>query len=366
MNKKILSSVFLLFAAMFAVGQTATINGNINNSTYNKVVVHKFDGQGIAPIDSTNVTNGKFTLNLKIDQGEILALSFQPVATQGVNNWVTIFPKEKITLGYDVINGVPVLMETKGSKEMTYIKAFSDMERSSSEKLALYGSQYEAAPDIDKQRIEMLFNQEMLVLKKNLHSLITENKEQLSSVLLITYFNQEIQNYLDLYNDVVKSLSEKHPKNGLVKQLKQQIESLLLPGSPAPDIVLNDPSGKERKLSSLRGKIVLIDFWASWCRPCRIENPNVVRLYNEYKNKGFDIFSVSLDNNKAAWENAIKADNLIWENHVSDLKGWASEGGKLYRVQSIPYTVLIDKEGKVIAINLRGTALEQKVAELLD
>jgi thiol-disulfide isomerase/thioredoxin len=134
----------------------------------------------------------------------------------------------------------------------------------------------------------------------------------------------------------------------------------------APEIEMADPKGKIRKLSDLRGKYVLIDFWASWCGPCRMENPNVVRLYNQYKNKNFDIFSVSLDDNKGKWEQAIVSDNLSWENHVSDLLKWQSPVVELYRFQGIPHTVLVDPKGKIVGQNLRGPALEQKLKELLD
>jgi thiol-disulfide isomerase/thioredoxin len=112
----------------------------------------------------------------------------------------------------------------------------------------------------------------------------------------------------------------------------------------APDIALKNPEGKVIKLSSLRGKIVLIDFWASWCGPCRKENPNVVAVYNKYKDKGFTVYSVSLDKDAEAWKRAIKADGLIWPNHVSDLLQWESPMPQLYGFQGIPYTVLIDKQ----------------------
>lgn len=134
----------------------------------------------------------------------------------------------------------------------------------------------------------------------------------------------------------------------------------------APEIEMKDPKGNVRRLSDLRGKYVLIDFWASWCGPCRMENPNVVRLYQQYKNKNFDIFSVSLDDNKQRWEQAIIADNLQWENHVSDLLKWQSPVVELYKFQGIPHTVLIDPKGKIVAQNLRGPSLEQKLKELLD
>ena len=115
-----------------------------------------------------------------------------------------------------------------------------------------------------------------------------------------------------------------------------------------------------------QGKVVMIDFWASWCSPCRQENPNVVRLYHKYKDKGFDIFSVSMDNTRDAWVAAIAKDGLVWPNHVSDLKGWTSSGGAAYGIYSIPATVLIDREGKVIARNLRGKDLELKLKEIFE
>ena len=132
----------------------------------------------------------------------------------------------------------------------------------------------------------------------------------------------------------------------------------------APDIQLEDPNGNVIALSSLKGQVVLLDFWASWCKPCRQENPNVVAAYEKYKNEGFTIYSVSLDEDKAAWEKAIKADNLSWVNHVSDLKGWQSSAAALYSVQSIPASFLIDANGAIIGQNLRGEALEQKLAEV--
>jgi thiol-disulfide isomerase/thioredoxin len=132
----------------------------------------------------------------------------------------------------------------------------------------------------------------------------------------------------------------------------------------APEIALPNPEGKEMTLSSLKGKYVLIDFWASWCGPCRVENPNVVRLYNKYKGDKFEIFSVSLDKDKDKWIKAIKADGLIWDYHVSDLLGWQTTMVEKYQFSGIPHTVLIDPDGKIIAEKLRGPSLERKLQEL--
>ncbi|MBW3545870.1 MAG: TlpA family protein disulfide reductase, partial [Bacteroidetes bacterium] len=134
-------------------------------------------------------------------------------------------------------------------------------------------------------------------------------------------------------------------------------------GQLAPDIVLPNPQGETKKLSELRGNIVMIDFWAAWCGPCRRENPNVVRLYNKYHDKGFEIYGVSLDRSKDDWIKAIEKDGLTW-TQVSDLSYFNSEAAQTYGITSIPATVLLDKEGKIIARNLRGQALEDKLEEI--
>jgi peroxiredoxin len=170
----------------------------------------------------------------------------------------------------------------------------------------------------------------------------------------------------DLLKSVYDTLTPAVKKSYFGTKLEELISSMSKTsiGVMAPDFTQNDPAGQPVSLSSLRGQYVLVDFWASWCAPCRQENPNVVNAYNAYKDKGFTIIGVSLDQDKAAWEKAILDDKLTW-THVSDLKYFENAVAKTYGIRSIPASFLLDKEGRIIAKDLRGDALAIKLAELI-
>ena len=211
-------------------------------------------------------------------------------------------------------------------------------------------------------------------------SLFTKNYDAKKEFLISYAFNNNsnvvsayvIYRYSYQFNintlDSITANFDKSIHNSIYyKKLSERVEILkrVDVGQTIVDFTLNDTTGNPVVLSSLKGKYFLMDFWASWCGPCRRENPNIVSVYNDYKNKGFDIIGISFDNNEAKWKQAIIDDSLSW-TQVSDLKGWKCEAGKLYGVRSIPHSILVDPDGVIIAKNLRGEELREKISELLD
>jgi len=218
----------------------------------------------------------------------------------------------------------------------------------------------------NKEEIENIQKQYEENLKEVNNKIKQKIREMGTSVAILQAIN-----FLDKDQDftfidsIARVIEKEMPDYQIKKEFISEVNNLrkLAIGSIAPEIELPNPQGDIVKLSSLRGAYVLIDFWAAWCGPCRKENPNVVNMYNKYREKGFEIFGVSLDRNREDWIKAIDNDGLIW-THVSDLKYFNSEAARIYNINAIPATYLIDRQGKIIGKNLRGKVLEEKLEEI--
>jgi peroxiredoxin len=265
----------------------------------------------------------------------------------------------------------PATYSVKGSKDAEVLRQLTKVMDGSKSQLESLGERYNAAGQAGKTDEMKVIEKEYFTIQKGnaakVKGLIRRNATLVVSGFAVGAFINPEEEFA--FADSVANVQRKaNPDSPFTKELSARLEPMraTAPGTQAPEINLPTPDGKTLALSSLRGKYVLIDFWASWCGPCRQENPNVVKAYNQFKDKGkgFTIYSVSLDQDKGKWEKAIAADGLTW-NHVSDLAGWQSVAGAAYGVKAIPQSFLLDPQGKIIAKNLRGEALAAKLAEVL-
>ncbi len=342
-----------------------SIEGKIINPQSQWVTLSVLGGGQMVTIDSSKVSdNNSFYISTNIKETNFYQLS------NGTEQYTILIlePNEQVKI---TINGEQMLQPTNinGSKQTQQLYSMlMEINKFDTEQKKLEAD-YQAiskSTDPDKEAktkaLIGLFQESNKKKESYIKNAINSNPS-LATLLFLEQL--PIEKNLDLYKKIDKALYPKYKNNDFVLSIHDKVESSnsLSIGSPAPEIALQSPEGDIIKLSSLKGKVVLIDFWASWCSPCRRDNPHNVKLYEKYKNKGFEIYAVSLDKTKSNWVKAIKDDNLSWV-HVSDLRYWQSKAAKTYGVKSIPFTVLLDKEGNVIATKLRGEALDRKLKEI--
>lgn len=375
--------VVSLVAGCTSGDNSFTVSGTLKNTKSKMVYVEETNtANGKSNVkDSARIDDsGKFSMKIKAEDEGIFNLRLKDDVAHFVtviNDASSIKIDADFTKRFDFYN-VSGSKASKGIQE--YLAKLNEMQREKFNYLVQIDSIKKAHGD--SILADDLNNKQREVSKRlKLYTKQTVEQSGNSSLalhILSTYYamandpNYRMNNFTDeellpILNEMLKKFPERADIAGIRNSVESRIPKSVWVGRQAPEISMPDTDGKTVSLSSFRGKYVLVDFWASWCGPCRMENPNVVDAYNQFKNKNFTILGVSLDRpgQKDRWLQAIKDDNLTW-THISDLKFWQSEVVPVYKIQSIPFNVLVDPNGNVIAENLRGSALGQKLEQVLN
>lgn len=352
------------------------VSGKITGAPGMTLFIEAPSDKGTIPVAEGQINDdGSFSIN-----GNIPGLGYYFLRLSDENNSlipITLIPGDHLTINTSVNSFVakPNAGGTSWSRTMnSYLREFDQFQQTQA-RLQL-NEENRSKEDVSKlflqakSKMESFSRKNMLKDPSNAYNII------LSMDLLpsVSFDDWDASN-LDALRKVTEAFEEKYagqPAAETFRNQYAQIENAYFEFASsvngtvqAPEIAFANPSGKIMKLSDLKGKVVLVDFWASWCGPCRAENPNVVKMYEKFKDKGFTIFSVSLDEDASKWKEAIEKDKLSWANHVSDLKGWKSSVVANFGIEGIPHTVLLNKEGKIIGKNLRGEKLEETLTKLL-
>lgn len=344
-----------------------TINGNLRQAQEGSYIYihHKWNNQDVT--DSAKIKGGQFSLNGKTPEANMYWITRSRYITEQPN--LIFFVDGGKTTIKGSLDSIQYASVAGGKTQQDYAEYNTMMMAFGTKQQAIVNAYNVAKSQGDATTMNAKYAEYQAMekeVKASLENFIKTHPKSAVSGYAI-YFNYQnanppIEELERLVSYLDKSIiNTKYGKLGQEKL--NQLRGTTI-GYPALNFSQTTPDGKTVNLSDFKGKYVLVDFWASWCGPCRGENPNVVSAYNKYKDKGFTVLGVSLDQNKDKWMQAIAADKLTW-THISDLKGWGNEAAKLYGISSIPQNLLLDKEGKIVAKNLRGPDLDAKLEEII-
>ena len=336
-----------------------SLNIEFKNSNNEEITIEKVKSDySIELIKSDFLDNDNYKIDLLFNEPTLFRLNIV-----GKNSIDFVLENNDVNISIDG-NDISVIGSV-GTDNLTIIKKYINDYQD--ERYELNRSFIQASRDDNKLEILKIRNQSEQLennFTKNFKKLIWNMDNSIASFFVADYL--KIDDHFNFWDSLILKYEKDLGYTSYYKALNEKFNRIkvLSIGQYAPEISLNDPDENQLTLSSLRGKYVLLDFWAAWCRPCRVENPNIVKMYNKYKNYGFEVFQVSLDRDKSTWINAINKDGLNELNHVSDLKFWKSDAAITYNIKSIPASFFIDPDGKIIAKNLRGPRLEKKLSEI--
>ena len=353
--------VCILFLMGCGKNQTFHLEGNIEGYSNGMAYLKQFNGENFACIDSTVIEKGQFTFSGEVEQAQLCR-----VVVEGHKYPIRYFFLEAGQQHYTAqLKGIRLTVPTvEGTPTQNeYARFIKEQYVIYKMQLVLQRQEFKDSVEKEKARLQLVDLNHMMDSVEN--AFLKNENTPILSLYLIKESCGSVSDYQVLEKQL-KAFETDYSEHPLYLAIHERMMALkqIAPGQSAPAFAMESLEGKTIRLSDFQGKITLLDFWASWCSPCRKENPNMVKLYQQYHDQGLEMIGISLDNNRDRWENAVKKDNLTWK-HVCDFQKWNCPLVEKYAVKGVPFTVLIDRQGKIIASGLHGTELKRKIKEAL-